>query len=54
VGRSIVGLCVVVGLTVGGYLPVAWGASAFSLSSIAFSLLGGLAGVWLGVRLSDY
>jgi hypothetical protein len=53
-GRSIIGLCAGFGLFVGGYIPVLWGASAFSLISILFSLFGGIAGIWLGVRLSDY
>jgi hypothetical protein len=53
-GRSVIGLCAVFGLSAGGYLPVLWGASAFSLSSILFSVVGGIAGVWVGVRLSDY
>ena len=53
VGRSVVGLCAVFGLIAGGYLPVLWGASSFSLSSILFSVLGGIAGVWIGIRLSD-
>jgi len=43
----------VFGLIAGGYLPVLWGASSFSLSSILFSVLGGIAGVWIGIRLSD-
>ena len=45
--------CAVFGLIAGGYIPVLWGASAFSLSSILFSVLGGIAGIWIGVRLSD-
>ena len=53
-GRSVIGLCAMVGLTAGGYLPVLWGASAFSLTSILFSGIGGVAGVWLGVRISEY
>ena len=53
VGRSVVGLCAVFGLIAGSYLPVLWGASSFSLSSILFSVLGGIAGVWIGIRLSD-
>ena len=48
-----VGICAVVGLTVGGYIPVLWGASAFGLTSLFFGALGGFAGVWIGVRLSD-
>jgi len=53
VGRSVVGLCGVFGLIAGGYLPVVWGDSGFSFSSILFGVLGGFAGVWIGVRLSD-
>ena len=54
VGRSVIGLCAVVGLTVGGYIPVLWGASAFGLTSLLFGAVGGIAGVWVGARLSDY
>lgn len=52
--RSVVGICVTVGLFAGGYVPLLWGASAFSVSSLLFSALGGVAGIWAGVRLSDY
>jgi hypothetical protein len=38
----------------GGYLPVLWGASGLSLTSLVFSAAGGAAGVWFGVRLSDF
>jgi hypothetical protein len=53
-GRSLIGICATFGLFIGGYVPELWGASAFSLTSVLFSGLGGIAGVWLGVRLSDY
>ena len=53
-GRSVIGLCATVGLIVGGYVPELWGASSFSLSSLLFSALGGVAGVWLGTRLADF
>jgi hypothetical protein len=53
VGRSVIGACAFFGLIAGGYLPDLWGASSFSLASILFSALGGIAGVWIGVRLSD-
>ena len=52
-GRSAIGLCATIGLFVGGYVPELWGASAFSLSSLLFSALGGGTGVWLGARLAD-
>ena len=51
--RSVIGLCAMVGMTIGGFVPEVWGASTFSLSSFAFSAAGGLAGVWLGARLAD-
>ena len=48
-----IGFCAMVGGTVGGFVPELWGASAFSLGSLMFSVLGGIAGVWLGVRVAD-
>jgi hypothetical protein len=53
-GRSAIGLCALVGTFVGGYVPVLWGASPFSLMSLVFSAAGGAAGVWFGLRLSEY
>jgi hypothetical protein len=50
--RRVVWLCVVVGSTIGGLAPQAWGASAFGVASLALGCLGGLAGVWLAVRLT--
>jgi hypothetical protein len=51
-GRSVIGLCAGFGLFVGGYVPVLWGASSLSLTSILFSLIGGAVGIWAGVRIS--
>jgi hypothetical protein len=51
-GRSVIGLCAGFGLFVGGYVPVLWGASSFSLTSILFSVIGGAVGIWTGVRIS--
>jgi len=52
-GKSVIGLCAGFGGIVGGYVPVLWGASSFSLMSLVFGFAGGIAGVWLGVRVSD-
>jgi hypothetical protein len=52
-GRSAIGLCALGGMTVGGFVPELWGASAFSLSSLLFSVVGGVAGVWLGLRFAS-
>jgi hypothetical protein len=49
----VIGLCCTAGLFVGGYVPALWGASPFSLQSLLFGAVGGVAGVWLGARLSE-
>jgi hypothetical protein len=51
-GRSVIWLCVLVGSTIGGVLPSLWGASDFGLTSLAMATLGGVAGVFVGARLS--
>ena len=51
VDRRIVWIFVAVGSTLGGLLPAAWGGSAFGVASLALGSLGGLAGLWLAVRL---
>lgn len=52
--RSVMGLLVLMGMTAGGFVPELWGAGSFSVSSLIFSALGGVAGVWAGVRLAHY
>ena len=51
VDRRVIWIFVAVGSTIGGLAPEAWGGSAFGLASLVFGCLGGLAGLWLGVRL---
>lgn len=50
--RSVIGLCVLCGTIAGSYVPVLWGASSLSFVSLLFGALGGIAGIWVGVRLS--
>jgi hypothetical protein len=52
-GRSVIGLCGGFGCFVGGYVPVLWGASSLSVESLLFGALGAIAGIWLGVRISE-
>lgn len=49
--RRVVWLCIGVGSTVGGFLPELWGSSGFGLASILFGAIGGIAGLWLGLRV---
>lgn len=50
--RSVIGLCATFGTFAGSYVPVLWGASSFSTISLVFGGLGGVVGIWLGIKLS--
>jgi hypothetical protein len=50
--KSLVWLGMVVGGTVGGFIPALWGASAFSFSGVVLSALGAIAGIWAMFKLS--
>jgi hypothetical protein len=52
-GRSVIGMCAAFGMLAGGYVPALWGAGAFSLQSLLFGAVGGVAGLWAGVRISE-
>jgi hypothetical protein len=49
-----ISIFVLVGSTVASYIPVLWGASELSAVSLLFGLFGGIAGVFVGVRVLDY
>jgi hypothetical protein len=50
--KKMIWIGIVVGSTLGGMIPSLWHASMFSLWGLFFSTLGGLAGIWLGWKLS--
>jgi len=52
-GRSVIGMCAGFGMLVGGFVPETWGASAWGLESLVFSALGGVAGIWAGLRIAE-
>lgn len=35
----------------GSFVPSLWGAGMFSISSIIFSALGGIAGIWVAYKI---
>ncbi len=41
------------GTTIGGFIPVFWGASPFSWSSTILSGIGGTIGIWLGFKIDQ-
>ena len=49
--RSVTGLSVAFGTLAGGFVPALWGSSSLSLASVVTAALGGVAGLWVGLRL---
>jgi uncharacterized membrane protein YeaQ/YmgE (transglycosylase-associated protein family) len=43
-------LGVLIGSTIGGFIPDLWGAGMFSYSSVLLSGIGAFAGLWLATR----
>lgn len=51
--RGVIMISVLVGSTVGGFVPALWGASMLSVAGVLFSIVGGVAGIWVGARLGS-
>lgn len=51
--RRVIWLFVGVGMTVGGLLPEVLGGSALGFASLVFGTLGGVAALWLGLKVVD-
>ena len=43
---------VLIGSTLGGWIPELWGADLFSYSSVLLSGAGGFVGLWIGYQMS--
>jgi len=43
-----------IGSIIGGYVPTLFGAGLISYSSVLFSGIGGILGVWIGYKLSNF
>jgi hypothetical protein len=50
--KKIIWFWMTVGLFVGSFIPMLWGAGEFSFSSIILSGVGGFLGIWIGFKLS--
>ncbi len=50
--KFLIGIGMFFGSTIGSYIPLLWGASAFSVSSILFGVIGGIAGIFAGFYIS--
>lgn len=51
--RALIWIGLFVGSTIGGFIPALWGDSFLSFSSILLSALGGIAGIYVGFKLSN-
>lgn len=52
--KHLIWLGVTIGSAVGGYLPILWGGSLFSFTSIILTAVGGIVGIWAGMKLSNW
>jgi uncharacterized membrane protein YfcA len=51
--RAVIMICMSIGMTLGAFIPALWGDhDLLSGGSILWGLIGGLIGIWLGVKLS--
>ncbi|MEI8361377.1 MAG: hypothetical protein WCG01_04565 [bacterium] len=48
--KSLVMMGTIIGSTIGGYVPVYFGLSAFSFTALFASFVGGLFGIWLVIK----
>lgn len=49
--KTIIMIGLAVGSTLGGMVPLLWGDSAFSMTSILTGGIGGAIGIWIGYRI---
>jgi hypothetical protein len=52
--KTLIWIGMTAGSTIGAYAPLLWGASALSFSSIVLSAVGGITGIYLGFKASDF
>jgi hypothetical protein len=50
--RKFIFIFLFLGGFIGGYFPLLWGASPFSFSSVIWSAIGGLVGIYVGYNVN--
>jgi hypothetical protein len=50
--RRVLWMCIGLGSTAGGFVPMLFGQSSFSAASLLGSVVGCFAGIWLAARVS--
>lgn len=51
--KTIISIFAAIGMTVGGVIPMLWGGDPFGGWSIALGFVGGIVGIWAGVKISN-
>jgi uncharacterized membrane protein YeaQ/YmgE (transglycosylase-associated protein family) len=51
--KKIIFAGMIVGSFLGGWVPSLWGAGGFTMSAMVGSAVGGLAGIWIGWKVSQ-
>jgi uncharacterized membrane protein YeaQ/YmgE (transglycosylase-associated protein family) len=51
--KTLVRLGILIGSTVGGYVPTFFGAELLSFSALFGSLIGGIVGVWIAYKVDE-
>jgi uncharacterized membrane protein YeaQ/YmgE (transglycosylase-associated protein family) len=51
--KGIIIIFLIIGSYAGSYLPVLWGGSLFSMTSIFLAAIGGFVGIWIGYKIAN-
>lgn len=51
--KGVITICASAGGVIGGYIPVLFGSSSFGGWSLLGAFIGGLAGIWVGVKIQQ-
>lgn len=52
--KSAIWIGMIVGSSIGGFIPTLWGDNFISFTSVILTAVGGLIGIYLGFKLSEY
>lgn len=51
--KSLIMIGLMVGSIVGGYIPRLWGEGLFSFSSVIFTAIGSIIGIWIAYKIDE-
>jgi len=51
--KTLIYIFMIIGTTLGGYVPTLWGDTFFSLTSVILTAIGGFLGIYIGFKISQ-